>query len=86
MLGTSSTAVLEIPHERAERKLVPIPKQMMRALRGGVSWKARGRCAIIFVIGVRTVIPTPFTAMVLSMPRPKTVTVAVESRLTIVSG
>ena len=61
-LGTSSTAQASMPHESVERKLVPIPKQIVRARRGGSPANASGRCAIILVIGVRYVMPTPLTS------------------------
>ena len=41
-----------MPQESMERCVVPIPKQITSAFRGFAS-KASGKCAIIFVIGVR---------------------------------
>src|SRR5579863_366122 len=66
-----------------DRWVVPIPKQMTNTFFGGRLRNARGRWAIIFVIGVRPVIPIPFTRSCFSiLVDPMAVTVAVLSRRT----
>jgi hypothetical protein len=75
-LGIKSMAAVRIPHERIERKLVPIPKQITRPFWGGLAIKASGKWAIYFVIGVNLVTPMPFTKSSLSNPFPVAITVA----------
>ena len=75
-----------MPHESIERCVVPIPKQITSAFSGGRARNASGKCAIIFVIGVSLVIPTPFTCRCLSRPVPNARTVAVLSRSTLTSS
>ena len=66
-----------------ERNVVPMPRQIIKALRGVWSREASVKCAIILVMGVRKVIPVPFTKSRRFMPAPSAITVAVESRSTL---
>src|SRR6266481_2747127 len=54
-LGTSSTAVVSIPQDIMERKVVPIPKQMIKPFSGGWFSEAKGMCAMNLVTGVMAV-------------------------------
>src|ERR1700728_3924367 len=57
-----------------------MPKQITKALCGLWERNARGRCAIILVIGVMAVMPIPFTSnSFCSLDAPAAVTVAVLS-------
>jgi hypothetical protein len=65
-----------------DRNDVPIPKQITSPFLGVRGMKARGRCVIILVIGVSTVVPTPLITRCLRRPSPAAITVAVASRRT----
>jgi len=54
--------------------VVPIPKQITNPF-CAFPLRARGKCAITFVIGVRLVIPTPLTNSLLFMLLPPATTV-----------
>ena len=59
-----------MPQLSAERKLVPIPKQITNADLG-CPWKASGRCDMNFVMGVSRVMPRPFTSNAFLAPVPE---------------
>ena len=70
-----------MPQDSMERWVVPMPKQMTSALPGRRARLASGRWAMNLVMGVRVVIPTPFTSSLFSAREaPVATTVAVWSR------
>jgi hypothetical protein len=69
--------VTEAPQRIADRKLVPIPKQITSTFRGGRPSIASGRWAIILVAGDSWVMPMPLTRRCFSRPEPAATTVAV---------
>ena len=65
-----------MPQETSERKVVPIPKQITRAFFGDRGKKARGRWAMVLVMGVRWVMATLLTHRRRALPVPPTPTAA----------